>query len=328
MVIRHSGLVIPSSFDIRISSLTLYLMTDHGIISRIKELKRKRKAVILVHNYQIGEVQGIADFLGDSLGLSRKAAGTDAEVIIFCGVHFMAETAAILAPEKLVLIPDPEAGCPMADMITAQELRAVKAEHPYAVVVTYVNSSAAVKAETDICCTSANAAEVVDSIPKDREIIFVPDKFLGAFVIRKTGRKLILYPGYCPVHRKLLPEAIEKQKALHPGALVMVHPECTPEVIDLADEVLSTSGMERLARTSDREEFIVGTEVDMVTRLRGANPDRRFFPASEMVVCPNMKKITMEKVLWSLEEMRFEVKVPEDVRRRALKAVDAMVRIG
>jgi len=303
-------------------------MTNHGIISRIKELKKSLNAVILVHNYQIGEVQQIADFLGDSLGLSREASESDAEVIVFCGVHFMAETAAILAPEKLVLIPDPDAGCPMADMITADELRSVKAEHPGAVVVTYVNSSAAVKAETDICCTSANAAAVVESIPEGREIIFVPDKYLGAYVAKKTGRKLTLYQGYCPVHRKLMPEAIKEQKSIHPGALVMVHPECTPEVIDLADEVLSTSGMERMASGSRSREFIIGTEVDMVTRLRRDNPEKQFYPASELVVCPNMKKITLEKVLWSLEEKKYEVTVPEDIRQNALRAVNAMVEIG
>jgi len=303
-------------------------MKNQNIISRINELKRELNAVILVHNYQIGEVQEIADFLGDSLGLSRKAAGTDAEVIVFCGVHFMAETAAILAPEKTVLIPDPDAGCPMADMITAAELRAVKAEHPGAVVVAYVNSTAEVKAETDICCTSANAAAVVESIARDREIIFVPDQYLGSFVMRTTGRELILYPGYCPVHRKLLPGAIEAAKKLHPGALVMVHPECTPEVIDLADEVLSTSGMERLSARSAYREFIVGTEVDMTTRLRRDNPGKRFYPASDLVVCPNMKKITLEKVLWALEEEKYEVIVPEEIRNKALRAVNAMVRIG
>ncbi|MEA1927146.1 MAG: quinolinate synthase NadA [Candidatus Auribacterota bacterium] len=303
-------------------------MTDQSIISRINELKRELNAVILVHNYQIGEVQEIADFLGDSLGLSRKAAASDAEVILFCGVHFMAETAAILAPEKMVLIPDPEAGCPMADMITAEQLRAVKAGHPGAVVVAYVNSTAAVKAETDICCTSANAAAVVESIPGDREIIFVPDRYLGSYVMRTTGRKLILYPGYCPVHRQLLPEMIEEEKSNHPRALVMVHPECTPEVIDLADEVLSTSGMERLAARSEREEFIIGTEVDMVTRLRRDNPAKKFFPASELIVCTDMKKITLEKVLVSLEEKKYEVTVPEEIRKRALRAVNAMVEIG
>ena len=298
------------------------------IIEKIERLKKERNAVILVHNYQIGEVQAIGDFLGDSLGLSRKAAATDADVIVFCGVHFMAETASILAPEKTVLIPDPEAGCPMADMIDADRLREVKAAHPGAVVVAYVNSSAEVKADTDICCTSANAAEVVASIPAEKDIIFVPDQYLGSFVVRKTGRQLILYPGYCPVHRKLLPEDILRQKESRPEAVVMVHPECTPEVIELADEVLSTSGMERLAAESKEDEFIIGTEVDMVTRLEQSNPEKSFYPASDRVVCPNMKKITLEKVLWSLEENRFEVRVPEEIRKKAKRAVDAMVAIG
>jgi len=303
-------------------------MKKQHIIEKIEKLKKKRNAVILVHNYQIGEVQAIGDFLGDSLGLSRKAAATDADVIVFCGVHFMVETASILAPEKTVLIPDPEAGCPMADMIDADRLRKVKAAHPGAVVVAYVNSSAEVKAETDICCTSANAAEVVASIPPGKDIIFVPDQYLGSFVVRKTGRQLILYPGYCPVHRKLLPEDILRQKESHPDAVVMVHPECTPDVIELADEVLSTSGMERLAAASKKEEFIVGTEVDMVTRLRRDNPSKSFYPASDRIVCPNMKKITLEKVLWSLEENKFEVRVPDEIRKKAKRAVDAMVATG
>ncbi len=303
-------------------------MKKQHIIEKIEKLKKKRNAVILVHNYQIGEVQAIGDYLGDSLGLSRKAAATDADIIVFCGVHFMAETASILAPDKAVLIPDPEAGCPMADMITADQLRAVKEEHPGAVVVAYVNSTAAVKAETNICCTSANAAAVVASIPSEKDIIFVPDQFLGSFVVRETGRQLILYPGYCPVHRKLLPGAVLRQKEIHPEAVVMVHPECTPEVIELADEVLSTSGMERLAASSEKNEFIVGTEADMVTRLKRSNPDKVFYPADNRVVCPNMKKITLEKVLWSLEEKKFEVRVPDEIRKKAKRSVDAMVAIG
>ncbi|MDP8214002.1 MAG: quinolinate synthase NadA [Candidatus Euphemobacter frigidus] len=300
-------------------------MSNQSIIKKIEELKKKRKAVILVHNYQTAEIQEVADFLGDSLDLSRRAAATDAAVIVFCGVSFMAETAAILAPEKLVLIPDPAAGCPMADMITAENLRDLKSEHPGAIVVAYVNSSAAVKAETDICCTSANAVDVVASLPRDREVIFVPDKFLGAYVMKKTGRALILCHGYCPVHRDILPEAVVEQRRLHPHALVMVHPECPPEVIDLADEALSTSGMVRVARESDREEFIVGTEVDMLVRLRRENSDKRFYPANPKALCVDMKKITLEKVLRSLEEEQFEIVVPEEIRRRARRAVDAMV---
>lgn len=303
-------------------------MSDRALIERIEELKRERNAVILAHNYQTAEVQQIADFLGDSLDLSRKAAAAEAETIVFCGVYFMAETAAILSPAKTVLLPEPDAGCPMADMITAGQLRAFKEKHPGSVVVAYVNSSAAVKAEADLCCTSANAPAVVRSIPEGQEIIFVPDQFLGDWTMRQTGRDLILYPGYCPVHRMLSAAEIARERQLHPGALVMVHPECTPEVIAEADEVLSTSGMVSVARESSREEFIVGTEVDMTVRLRRDNPGKKFYPASPRLVCPDMKKITLEKVVRSLEETRYPVTVPEGIRSRARKAVEAMVAIS
>lgn len=303
-------------------------MSDRSLIGKIERLKRERDALILVHNYQTAEVQQVADFLGDSLDLSRKAAAAGQSTIVFCGVYFMAETAAILAPGKTVLIPDPDAGCPMADMVTAAGLRAFQEKHPGAVTVAYVNSSAAVKAASDLCCTSANAPAVIDSIPAEREIIFVPDRFLGDWTRRRTGRKLILYPGYCPVHRLLEPSDIRRARELHPGALVMVHPECTPEVIAEADEVLSTSGMVKLAGESGREEFIVGTEIDMATRLRRDFPDKKFYPPSERLICPNMKKTSLEKVLWSLEENRYRVTVPEDIRLKALKAVEAMVKIS
>lgn len=303
-------------------------MSDQWIIKKITKLKKALNAVILAHNYQTGEIQKIADFLGDSLGLSRNAAASDADIIVFCGVHFMAETAAILSPEKMVLIPEPSAGCPMADMITAGDLRAMKAEHPGAITVAYVNSSAEIKAETDICCTSANAAEVVKSIPEDREVIFVPDRYLGSYVTHKTGRELILFPGYCPVHRLLKAETLENQKRVHPRARVMVHPECTPEVIALADDVLSTSGMERTAAGGGDAEFIIGTEVDMVTRLRRDNPGKKFYPAFNQMICHDMKKITLEKVLRSLEEKRFQVTVPEEIREKALRSVNAMIGIG
>lgn len=303
-------------------------MNDRALIERIGELKRKRHAVILVHNYQPAEVQEIADFLGDSLDLSRKAAGVPAETIVFCGVYFMAETAAILSSAKTVLLPEPAAGCPMADMITAEGLRAFKEKHPGAITVAYVNSSAAVKAEADLCCTSANAPAVIRSVPENKEIIFVPDKFLGDWAMKVSGRKLILYPGYCPVHRMLTAEDIVRERKRHPDALVMVHPECTPEVIAEADEVLSTSGMVKLAGESDREEFIVGTEIDMATRLRRVNPEKKFFPASERLLCANMKKTSLEKILWSLEENRFRVTVPEEIRLQALQAVEAMVNIS
>ena len=303
-------------------------MSDQVLIEKIERLKRERNAVILVHNYQVEEVQQVADYLGDSLDLSRQAAADDAELIIFCGVYFMAETAAILSPEKTVLIPDLDAGCPMANMITADGLRNFKSKHPGAVVVAYVNSSAAVKAESDLCCTSANAPAVVSSIPPDQEIIFVPDRFLGDWVMKQTGRQLILYPGYCPVHRILDLADIRRARKFYPHALVMVHPESPPEVIAAADRVLSTSGMVRLAGESERSEFIVGTEVDMTTRLRREYPEKKFYPASDRLICPNMKKISLEKVLWSLEEKRYPVTVPEEIRLRALKAVEAMVSIS
>lgn len=303
-------------------------MSDRELIERIGQLKRERNAVILVHNYQPAGIQKIADFLGDSLDLSRKAAAASEETIVFCGVQFMAETAAILSPEKTILLPAPDAGCPMADMITAEGLRSFQEKHPGAVTVAYVNSSAAVKAETDLCCTSANAPAVIRSIPEGKEIIFVPDRCLGEWTMRRTGRKLILYPGFCPVHQQLTAEDIARQRELRPGALVMVHPECPPEVTAAADEVLSTSGMVKAAGESGREEFVVGTEVDMVTRLERDFPGKKFYPASDRLVCPDMKKITLEKVLQSLEENRSRVTVPEKIRRRALRAVEAMVNIS
>jgi len=300
---------------------------DAELIEKISALKKRRGAVILAHNYQLGEVQDIADFVGDSLELSQNAAKTDADVIVFCGVHFMAETASILCPDRVVLLPDISAGCPMADMITAERLRAKKKEHPQAVVVCYINSSAEVKAESDICCTSANAVRVVESLDA-REILFVPDQYLGHYVSARTGKKMILWPGFCPTHVRIKPERIKELKREYPQAKVVVHPECTPEVIALADEVFSTSGMCRYAQRDEVGEMIVGTEVGIIHRLKKENPDKRFIPISEQAVCPNMKLITLEKVLWSLEEMNPEVKVPEGIRLRAKAAVDKMLKIG
>ena len=297
------------------------------LIEKISALKKRRGAVILVHNYQLGEVQDIADFIGDSLELSQNAAKTNASVIVFCGVHFMAETASILCPDKVVLLPDINAGCPMANMITAERLREKKKEHPQAVVVCYVNSSAEVKAESDICCTSANAVKVVESLDA-REIIFIPDQYLGHYVSAKTSKKMILWPGFCPTHVRIKPERIKELKREYPQANVVVHPECRPEVIALADEVLSTSGMCRYARRDDVREMVVGTEMGIIHRLRKENPGKRFIPVSEQAICPNMKLITLEKVLWSLEEMNPEVKVPEEIRLRAKAAVDKMLKIG
>jgi quinolinate synthase len=297
------------------------------LIERIRELRKERRAVILAHNYQRGEVQDIADFVGDSLELSQKAAATDAEVIVFCGVHFMAETASILCPDRTVLLPDAGAGCPMANMITAAQLMSKKRELPGATVVTYVNSSAAVKAESDYCCTSANGVRVVQSIDNE-EIIFVPDQYLGDYIRRRTGRKMTLWPGYCPTHVKILPEDIKRARREHPRAAVVVHPECRPDVIDLADAALSTSGMIRYAAREDVPELIVGTEVEIIHRLKKENPGKKFYPASEKAVCPNMKKITLGKILASLEKMTPEVRVPEDIRVRAKAAVDRMLAIG
>jgi quinolinate synthase len=299
------------------------------IVDKIAELKKERKAVILAHNYQIPEVQDVADFVGDSLELSIKASRTDAEVIVFCGVHFMAETAKILSPRKTVLLPDKNAGCPMADMITAEQLRNLKAEHPGAKVLCYVNTSAEVKAECDLCCTSANAVRMVEEVLKDaREIIFVPDQYLAAFVTRKTGREFITWKGFCPTHARILPEHIEAARARHPGAAVMVHPECRPEVAALADIVVSTGGMSRFAKETPAKEIIVGTEPGIVHRLKKENPDKIFHPISESIACPNMKKTTLEKVLWSLEDMTHRIEVPEEIANRARRSIETMLNVS
>jgi quinolinate synthase len=300
---------------------------DKELIERILDLKGRRRAVILAHNYQAGEVQDIADFVGDSLDLSQAAARTDAKVIVFCGVHFMAETASILSPDKTVLLPDIDAGCPMANMITASQLRDRKRELAHASTVCYVNSSAEVKAESDICCTSANAVRVVESLNSD-EILFVPDQYLGHYISTKTDKKLLLWPGYCPTHARIMPEDILRLKQGYPEAKVIVHPECRPGVINLADEVLSTSGMIGFARRTDAGLIIVGTEIGILHRLRKENPNKMFLPASERAVCPNMKKINLEKILWSLEELSPEVQVPEETRLKAKLAVDRMLKIG
>jgi quinolinate synthase len=297
------------------------------LLGEIEKLKTEHNAVILAHNYQPAEIQDLADFRGDSLGLSVKAAETDAEKIVFCGVRFMAETAAILSPQKTVLLPDKLAGCPLADMITAEQLRELKTKHPDAMVVCYVNSSAEVKAESDYCCTSANAVEVVNSLPKDKPIIFVPDQHLGRFVSERTGRELILWPGYCHVHVVITEQDIKNAKAKHPDAVVMAHPECTEPVKDLSDQLLSTGQMLRYAHKSDAKEFIIATEIGMIHALKKQNPQAEFIPATEKAVCPNMKRITLEKVFWSLQDMQYKVTVPQDIRTKAKKAIDRMVEI-
>jgi len=300
---------------------------NNQIIERIRDLKQKRNAVILVHNYQPGEIQDLGDFTGDSLGLSIEASRTDSEVIVFCGVLFMAETAAILSPEKTILLPEKHAGCPMADMITAEQLRELKQKHPDALVVCYVNSSAEVKAESDYCCTSANAAEVVESLPVDKEIIFVPDQHLGRFASDKTGRQLILWPGYCPSHVVITEDDIKNTKAKFSDAVVIVHPECSEPVKALSDEILSTGQMIRYVRKSNSKSYIIGTETGMIYALNKEKPEAEFIPAGERAVCPNMKKITLDKIIASLENMQYVVRVPEPIRQRAKKAIDRMVSV-
>jgi quinolinate synthase len=300
---------------------------DAEIINEIMRLKKQKNAVILVHNYQRPEVQDIADFTGDSLELSQKAAKTTADVIVFCGVHFMAETAYIINPKRVVLLPDVESGCPMADMITVDALITKKKELPGVTVVCYVNSSAAVKAESDICCTSANAVKVVQNLG-NKEILFIPDQYLGQWVAEKTGRQMHLWPGFCPTHMKILPEDILRLKKEHPDAVAMVHPECRPDAKAAADEVLSTGGMIRYVRESSAREFIIATETGIIHRLQKDNPQKHFFPVTDKAVCPNMKRITMEKVLWSLQDMKHIVTLPEGIRIRAYSAVERMLAIS
>lgn len=301
-------------------------MENQLIAEEIKRLKEERNAVILSHFYTRREVQEVADFVGDSLSLCKAAVNSKADVIIFAGVHFMAESAYILSPEKLVLLPVPDAGCPMADMVTVKALREKKEKHPDAAVVCYVNSSAAVKAESDICCTSANAVNVVNSI-ENREIIFVPDKNLGAFVSLHTNKKIHLWPGFCHVHDNITENDIRNLQDLHPDAAFFAHPECRPEVLNFADRILSTSGIVREVGSSGSTEFIIGTEKEIVRNLKKKYPDKKFYPASEKTFCYNMKKITLESILNSLQNMEYEIHVPENVRVKARKALDRMLEI-
>ena len=294
---------------------------------KILDFKKQRKAIILAHNYQPGEVQDIADFVGDSLELSQNAAKTAAEVIVFCGVHFMAETASILCPDKKVLLPNINAGCPMADMVTAKSLKKRKEELPQASVVCYVNSSAEVKAESDVCCTSANGVKIVESIDA-KEILFIPDQYLGHYISVKVNKKMHLWRGFCPVHIRIQPQNIIRLKRDYPQAKVLVHPECRPEVMALADEIQSTSGMCRFAQRTEAKVIIVGTEIGILHRLKKENPGKRFIPASEQAVCPTMKLITLDNILWALKEMAYEVKVPEEIRLSAKVAVDRMLKVG
>jgi quinolinate synthase len=294
---------------------------------KIKNLLKKRKAIMLAHNYQHPEIQDLADLCGDSLELSIKASQTDAEVILFCGVTFMAETASILSPHKTVLLPRKDAGCPMADMVTPEELEAKLAELPPMPIVTYVNSSASVKAISTICCTSANAVAVVNSLDAD-ELMMIPDRNLAMFAASHSKKKIHFWDGYCPIHDSLTAEEVNAAKQKYPDAVFMAHPECPPEIIDMADVALSTSGMIRYAMESKTRSFIVGTEIGLLYPLKKANPDKFFYPASLNMECSDMKKISLEDIVRSLEFMEGEVKVPEDVQRPALKAVQRMIDLS
>jgi quinolinate synthase len=299
-----------------------------NVAEEIAQLKKNRNAVILAHNYTLSEIQDVADYTGDSLELARRATQVNADIIVFCGVWFMAETAKILNPDKTVLIPEPSAGCPMADMITGEQLRKLKSQHPDAKAVCYVNSTADVKAECDICVTSGNAEKVMKSFSADEEILFVPDQHLGGHISQLLNRKYTLWPGYCPIHAALTVESIEASRKLHPGAPVLVHPECSKAVRDAADYQLSTGGMCKFAREDDSNEFIVGTEVGILHRLRKENPNKRFYPVSEQIVCKDMKKITLDNLAACLRDKKHEVTVPKDIAIRAKKAIVAMLEIS
>ncbi|GAB6098235.1 quinolinate synthase NadA [Halanaerocella petrolearia] len=294
---------------------------------KINKLKEERNAIILAHNYQIDEVQAIADYTGDSLGLSRKAAEVDEEVILFAGVDFMAESAAILSPNKKVLLPERNAGCPMADMIGVQQLRTKKEEYPEAAVVCYANSSAAVKAESDICCTSSNAVDIVESVDND-QILFVPDQNLGQYVAERTDKEIILWEGYCRTHHRVWAKDIKAVKKIHPNVPIIVHPECRPEVVELADYVGSTAQILDFAQESETEKIIVGTEMGILYRLKEENPSKDFYLLSQSLVCQNMKMTSLVDISLALEEMQYEVTVDEETRVKAQNALDKMLEFS
>jgi len=298
------------------------------IESKIESLRKARNAVILAHNYQTGEVQDIADFTGDSLELARKATDINSDVIVFCGVHFMAETAAILNPDKTVLLPAKDAGCPMADMITGDQLRELKAKHPNAKVLCYVNSTAEIKAESDCCVTSSNALAIAKSYPPDQEIIFVPDRHLGGYTAEQLNREFILWPGFCPTHARFMAEQIEESRKQHPSALVLVHPESPKPVRDAADQVLSTGEMCQFALKSANTSFIIGTEIGIIHRLQQESPDKTFFALHDRAVCPNMKRINLEKILWSLKDMETQIVVPDDIAIKAKVSIERMLTLS
>lgn len=301
-------------------------MSPDALQEKIAKLKQERNAVILAHNYQLDEVQDCADYTGDSFELSRIAADSDAAVIVFCGVHFMAESAAMLAPDKTVLLPELAAGCPLADMVSPEELRAYKQKHPDAAVAVYINSSAAVKAESDICVTSANAVQVINSL-QEHKVIFIPDCNLAHFVSQRTQKEIIPWHGYCITHHRVYPEDINRARQAHPDAAVIVHPECRPEVVALADAALGTGGMIRFAQETEHTQIIVGTEMGMIYRLRKECPDKKFYLLSTGLVCPNMKYTTLAKVAWSLENMENRITVAPDIAEKAARALQRMLDV-
>jgi len=300
-------------------------MSSQQRIQQILDLKKEKKAIILAHVYQEPEIQDIADFVGDSLGLSKKAMKTDAKTIVFCGVSFMAETAYILNPEKTVLLPEKTAGCTLADMATVKQLREMKKKHPHAAVVSYVNSTAEIKAESDICCTSANAVTIVDSLDQD-EILFLPDKNLGSYVAEQTDKDIILWNGYCSVHEQIRPETIQHLKKQHPNAEVIAHPECNPDVRALSDMIGSTSKMTSYVSTSESAEFIVATEDNFIHHVQTKNPTKTFYPVG--TICTGMRKINLETLYQSFLEERYKVSLPEGIRQKAKKALDAMMEVS
>ncbi len=302
-------------------------MNDLNLVEKIEKLKKKRNAVILAHNYQLPEVQDIADFVGDSLELAQISAKTEAKVVVLCGVYFMAETAAMTNPKKKILLPDLTAGCPMADMVDAKKVRELKKQYPKAAVVCYVNSTAEVKAESDICCTSSNALKVVESLKDYEQIIFVPDKYLGHFLSISSDKEFILANGYCPTHAKISPRLIDELKVKYKNAEVLVHGECAPEVKEKADKILSTGQMCSYVKNSSKKDFIIGTEIEMLYRLRKENPKKNLIQASPLAICPDMKKNNLEKILDVLENMKNEVKVDEKVRLKARKCIDRMLLV-
>ena len=296
---------------------------------KILKLKKEKHAVIIVHNYQRDEVQDVADISGDSLALSQAAVKADAKVIVFCGVDFMAESASILNPDKIVLLPVKEAGCPMADMVTAERLKEKKKEYPEAAIVCYVNSSAAIKAESDICCTSSNAIQVVNSLKDYKEVIFIPDKNLGRYVQQHTpDKKIILWDGFCPTHIRVSKEEVLKAKEKHPEAEVLAHPECNPDVLNVSDHVCSTGGMFSYVKLSKSKEFIIATESGMLYRLKKDNPDKKFYMATNRLICPTMKLTTLGWVAHSLEAMEHEVRICGAIRDKACKALERMLKIS